>query len=265
MIHLRSVEINAGPFAADRFPFSAPFVSDFGEMRFTSPVTFFVGENGSGKSTIMEAVAVCVNSTVVGGESVRTDRTLAPARDLAAAMKLVWNKRTRRGFFLRAEDFFRFVRSMYDLGREMQEATEELEGKFSGYGLELARGAMLGQKAAITERYGEDLAANSHGESFLKLFKARFTPGGLYLLDEPEAPLSPTRQLALLSMMKQMVAEEDAQFIVATHSPILMAFPDATIYSFDAVPPESVEYEDLEHVTITRDFLRNPERFLRRL
>jgi predicted ATPase len=109
-----------------------------------------------------------------------------------------------------------------------------------------------------------DLDANSHGQSFLRLFQARFVPGGLYLLDEPEAPLSPQSQLALMALMQDMIAQ-DAQFIVATHSPILLAYPGARIYSFDSVPVSKVRYEELEHVRLTRDFLNAPERFLRAL
>jgi predicted ATPase len=104
----------------------------------------------------------------------------------------------------------------------------------------------------------------SHGQSFLRLFESRFVPGGLYLLDEPEAPLSPHSQLALLAMLGEMVAR-DAQFVVATHSPILLAFPGARIYSFDDGPVRTVPYEELPHVTVTRDFLQAPERFLRHL
>src|SRR4029077_14973900 len=104
---------------------------------------------------------------------------------------------------------------------------------------------------------GIDLDANSHGQSFLKLFQSRFVPGGLYLLDEPEAPLSPQSQLALLAMMAEMIARK-AQFIIATHSPILLAFPGARIYTFDRTPVETVEYDALDHVRLTRDFLNAP-------
>ncbi len=113
-------------------------------------------------------------------------------------------------------------------------------------------------------RYGVNLDANSHGESFLALFKARIVPGGLYLLDEPEAPLSPQSQLGLMAMLRDMTAQ-GSQFIIATHSPILLAFPDATIYSFDQPPVRRVPYGELEHVLLTRDFLASPERFLRHL
>ena len=113
-------------------------------------------------------------------------------------------------------------------------------------------------------RYGEYLDANSHGESVLKLFQSRLVPGGLYLLDEPEAALSPQSQLAFLAMIKDSV-DDGSQFLIATHSPILMAIPGATIFSFDQCPVGEVEFEDLEHVNLMRDFLARPERFLRHL
>jgi predicted ATPase len=109
-----------------------------------------------------------------------------------------------------------------------------------------------------------DLDANSHGQSFLRLFQSRFVPDGLYLLDEPEAPLSPQSQLGLMAMMQDMLAD-GAQFIIATHSPILLAFPGATIYSFDRVPVAAVPYDELDHVVLTREFLNAPERYLRAL
>ncbi|MGH7618078.1 MAG: AAA family ATPase [Gemmatimonadaceae bacterium] len=113
-------------------------------------------------------------------------------------------------------------------------------------------------------RYGIDLDANSHGQSFLTLFRSRFVPDGLYLLDEPEAPLSPQSQLAFMSLMADMLKER-AQFLIATHSPILLGFPGATIYSCDRVPMQRVEYEELDHVVITREFLNGRERFLKYL
>ena len=127
--------------------------------------------------------------------------------------------------------------------------------------------AQLPARASLADmerRYGVDLDAHSHGQSFLKLFQSRFVPGGLHLLDEPEAPLSPQSQLALLAMMAEMVGQ-DAQFIVATHSPMLLAFPGARIYNFDATPIQAVAYEELDHVRITRDFLTAPERYLKRI
>jgi predicted ATPase len=133
----------------------------------------------------------------------------------------------------------------------------------SEYARSLARMPYLRELHEL-KRYGRDLNEYSHGESFFAFFKSRFVPDGLYLLDEPEAPLSPLRQLAFISMMKEMLAL-NAQFIIATHSPILMAFPGAVIYSFDERPVRAMEYAKLEHVTLTRDFLNHPEQFLQNL
>jgi predicted ATPase len=265
MIHLRSVALKPAARTLRGYPFELPLVRKFKEIKFTGPVTFLVGENGSGKSTLLEALAAAAGSVVVGGEDVRADKTLAHARALAAQLKLVWTKRTRRGFFLRAEDFFNFTRRVNQTSAELEEMAAEFEREgLKGYGLSRARGVVLGQRRALAERYGEDADARSHGESFLNLFQSRFVPGGLYLLDEPEAPLSPQRQLALLAMLKGM-AEQDSQFVVATHSPILMALPGADILSFDHPPVRRVAYEEVEHVSLTRDFLNNPEAFLRHL
>ena len=150
---------------------------------------------------------------------------------------------------------------------EMQERLAQVEEEFrdaSAWARGLAAGPASGSLHEMERRYGPDLDARSHGESFLKLFQARLVPGGLYLLDEPEAPLSPQNQLALIALIRASV-EDGSQFLVATHSPILLALPGAAILSFDESPPTFVPYENLEHVRLTREFLNDPERFLRRL
>jgi predicted ATPase len=264
MIHLRSIGLKPAAKKLDGFPFTIPLVRKFKEIELRAPVTFFVGENGTGKSTLMEAVAAAAGSVAVGGEDVSGDKTLAPARRLGAQLRLVWHRRTHRGFFLRAEDFFNFARRVNRKSAELEEMATEFGRELKGYGLTLAQGVVRGQRRALAEKYGEDADARSHGESFLELFRARFVPGGLYLLDEPEAPLSPQRQLALLSMLREMTAQE-AQFIIATHSPILMAFPGASILGFDKPPVREVAYDEVEHVSLTRDFLNRPEAFLKHL
>ena len=266
MIHLRSIEIrNSG--SKSEFPFNLPVVQHWETLEFTAPVTFFVGENGSGKSTVMEAIAAAIGSITVGSESVKTDPTLKEIRQLAKTMKLVWNKRTARGFFLRAEDFFGYVKQLSktraELERDLHSIDDEYQGR-SAYARGLAKMPYASELNALQQRYGEGLDVHSHGESYLELFQARFVPGGLYLLDEPEAALSPLRQLGFLSLLKEMVAR-DAQFIIATHSPILMAYPEAEILSFDHAPLKNVRWESLEHVSLTRDFLNNPDSFLHHL
>jgi predicted ATPase len=204
----------------------------------------------------------------VGSVEAHRDKTLADVQDLTRFIKLVWNKNTRKGFFLRSEDFFGWIKSQERMRAEMQDELKEIDEEFEGrsdYARGLARSAVSGQLAGMQRRYGDGLQNRSHGESFLDLFQARFVPGGLYLLDEPEVPLSPLRQLSLLSLLKQMVEEHESQFIIATHSPILMAYPGAQILSFDQTPIAPVDYVDLEHVNLTRDFLADPESFLRHL
>jgi predicted ATPase len=246
------------------FPFDIPVVRDLTTIDLPSAVTFLVGENGSGKSTLLEAIAVGAGSIVVGGKDMSVDPTLVHARRLSAQLRFTWSRKTRRGFFLRAEDFFGFARRIDAIGGELQAIESDYEERLSGYGLSLAQGAVRGQRRAMEDRYGASPDARSHGESFLHLFGARFVPGGLYLLDEPEAPLSPQRQLAFLAMLHDMV-EQASQFIIATHSPILMSYPGATILSFDSSPIRRVAYDEVEHVAITRDFLKDPQAFLRHL
>ena len=264
MIHLRSINIKPNAKKVDAYPFNIPFVRKFKSIDFHKPVTFLVGENGSGKSTLLEAIAAGGGSIAVGGEDIQRDDTLPHARKLSEQFKFVWERRTRRGFFLRAEDFFNFARRVNRMSKELEQMAAEYEHQLTGRALELAKGVVLGQRYELAHKYGEDADARSHGESFLQLFRERFVPGGLYLLDEPEAPLSPQRQLALLSMLKEMV-EQDAQFIIATHSPVLMAFPEAAILSFDSHPVKEIAYDEVEHVSLMKAFLNNPEQFLRRL
>ena len=265
MSHLRSLTVTRGSGAG--FPFSVPAIRSLETLALDSAVTFFVGENGSGKSTLLEGIALATGLPTVGSTAAHEDATLAGQRALSKALKLVWNRRTRKGFFLRAEDFFGFAKQLSKLRADLLVRSAELEEEYkdrSAYAKKLAQGPLLGSIAGLDARYGEDLDANSHGQSFLRVFQSRFVPGGLYLLDEPEAPLSPQSQLGLLAMLAEMVAQ-NAQFIVATHSPIVLAFPGARIYSFDGGAVRERAYADLEHVALTRDFLNAPERYLRRL
>jgi predicted ATPase len=244
-----------------------PVVRALEELSLDAPVTFFVGENGSGKSTILEGIAAAAGLPTVGAVGVGDDVTLQSQRTLGRALRLIWRQRTRRGFFLRAEDFFGFTKTLAKMRSEFLERLGELDAEYrdrSAYAKGLAQGPVRASLADMERRYGIDLDANSHGQSFLRLFASRFVPGGLYLLDEPEAPLSPQSQLGLMAMMGDMIAQ-DSQFVIATHSPILLAMPGALIYSCDRVPMELVPFEELDHVVLTREFLNDPGRFLRHL
>jgi len=266
MLHLTRINLRPLP-GSKAFPFSLPLLQTLKGIDFDSPVTLFVGENGSGKSTILEALACAAEMIVVGSQSSRTDQSLVHARELAKYFKLSWTKRTRRGFFLRAEDFFGYARRLNQMRLEMESDLREIDEEYknrSDYARDLARMSTAGELGSLRQRYGDGLDAQSHGESFLALFQSRFVPDGLYLLDEPEAPLSPIRQLALISAIKEMVAQ-NGQFIIATHSPILMAYPGAKILNFEGGGIHAAQFDELEHVRLMRDFLQNPEAFLRNL
>ena len=233
MAHLRSIAKNAPSSEnAERFPFSVPVVRALEELSLDSAVTFFVGENGSGKSTILEGIAAAARLPTVGAVEVNDDATLGAQRALGRSLNLIWRQRTRRGFFLRAEDFFGFTKSLSKMRAEFIARLAELDVEYqdrSAWAKGLAQLPVRRSLAEMERRYGIDLDANSHGQSFLRLFASRFVPGGLYLLDEPEAPLSPQSQLALIAMIGDMLAQ-DAQFIIASHSPILLEVPGALIY-----------------------------------
>ena len=252
------------------YPFTVPAVRATRSIAFRAPVTCFVGENGSGKSTWLEAIAAAAGLPAVGSDDLAADATLAGARALARCVKLTWRgARASRGFFLRAEDFFGYTKRLSQMRATMLAELSTLEADYardsrSAYALGLAQGPLRASLGDMERRYGVDLDANSHGQSFLRLFRSRLVPGGLHLLDEPEAPLSPHSQLGLLAMLGDLVAD-GAQFVIATHSPILLAFPGAEIYSFDELPARVVAYDELEHVRLTREFLAAPERFLRHL
>lgn len=265
-LHLSGIRLKR-PAGSTAFPFSVPAIRTIDSLPLDAPVTYFVGENGSGKSTLLEAIAIAARLPTVGSAQPDHDRTLDAQRTLARSLTLAWRKRTHRGFFLRAEDFFGFAKSLAEQRAEMMQRLVELEAEYrdrSAYARGLAEGPVRRSLGEMEARYGIDLDANSHGESFLRLFRSRFVPDGLYLLDEPEAALSPRSQLALLAMIGEMVST-GSQLIVATHSPLLLAYPEARIYSFDKTPIARETFETLDHVQITRDFLHEPGRYLRHL
>jgi predicted ATPase len=222
-----------------RFPFSLPVLSKFHELEFHPKVTFLVGENGSGKSTLIEAIAVAWGFNAEGGSKNFNFNTHKSHTDLHEALRLVKSvKRAKDGFFLRAESYFNVATEIEKLDQE------------PGLGPPI-----------INSYGGVSLHRQSHGESFLALLDNRFGGNGLYILDEPEAALSPSRQLSMLVRMHDLIAKK-SQFIIATHSPILMAYPDAWIYQIGPNGLDRVAYEDTEHYQVTRDFLNRPERML---
>ena len=205
---------------------------------FDSPVTIFVGENGTGKSTLVEAIAVCAGFNAEGGSRNFSFSTNNTHSELCECISLSRHNHPKDGFFLRAESFYNMATNI----DEMDEAPSFDPPVIEAYG-------------------GVSLHRQSHGESFMALIENRFFGNGLYILDEPEAALSPKRIMSLMVAVNELV-KKNSQFIISTHSPLLMTLPGASIYQLSDDGVERVNYKDTEHYQITKRFLENPERML---
>lgn len=230
---LREVASIPDRFDLSVFPFNIPAFSGGIDLRFDSRVTFFVGENGSSKSTLLEAIAECCGFNPEGGNRDHHRAMFADRSPLARALRLSWLPKVTEGFFMRAESFHNFATYLDEVS------------DLRAYG-------------------GKSLHAQSHGESFLALFANRFEQG-IYILDEPEAALSPRRQLSLLKIIHDLESPRHAQFLIATHSPILLSYPGAVLNCLDGDKIRRIAYQDCDHYRLTRDFLNAPERWLNQL
>ncbi len=222
------------------YPLNLPiFQKDF-ELIIDRPVTILVGENGSGKSTLLEYIANVCNFNLQGGSSDHVYQTKslenhASLKSLKSMIRLSWLPKISQGFFMRAETFYNFLEYIYD--PQFQDLNYQ-------------------------DYYGGYLLEKSHGEAFLSLFTHRFQRGGIYLLDEPEAALSPNRQLEFLKIMKTMEQRGDSQILMVTHSPILMSYPEAQVLLFSDNGIKPCQLEEVENYRLVRDFLANPQPYL---
>lgn len=221
-----------------KFPFTIPILSRGLDLEFSTNVTFFVGENGSGKSTILEAIAEGCGFNHSGGSRNHLYSSQDTESTLVSALCFSWLPKVTNGFFMRAESFYNFASYIDEIAQE---------------------------DSAVLQAYGgKSLHHQSHGESFLSLFVNHFNKG-IYILDEPEAALSPNRQLAFLALIHDLDISGKAQFIIATHSPMLLSYPGSIIFSLDGEQIKEVDYKQTDHYRITKDFLENPDRYFRYL
>lgn len=219
----------------DEYPFSIPAIRNLETLKFHPNVTFLVGENGTGKSTILESIAYALRLNLEGGNRNTTFETTDTDSELFNRISLIRTHRTPKDlYFLRAESFYNVATLMDDLPEYLQ-----------SYG-------------------GKSLHAQSHGESFLSVLNHKLKGNGVYLFDEPEAALSPTRQMSALTVIHRLV-NQNSQFVIATHSPIILAYPHSIIYRLTEEGIEETTYQETEHYTVTREFLNKPEKMLKYL
>ncbi len=235
---IRSVKLHRERQGLEPYVAGLAILKDFECLEINKPVTFFIGENGTGKSTLLEAIAVAYGFNPEGGSrnfNFSSKETHSNLNQYITVVKGV--RRPKDGFFLRAESFYNMATEVDRLDRE-------------------------GAVPLLSSYGGRSLHEQSHGESFLSLILNRFRGDGVYILDEPEAALSPSRQMALLCRIHELV-RKDSQFIIATHSPILMAYPDADIYLADHEQKITLtEYRETEHYKLTKEFINEPERMI---
>lgn len=235
--HLSSITLESERYPTkEHYPFSLPLFSETNKIDFPNPITMFVGENGSGKSTLLEAIAEAAGIYIWRNSMTSRYRVNNYEAMLHRYVKVQWAKGKVPGSFFGAQIF-------KDFASILEEWATTDPGQLELFG-------------------GKSLISQSHGQSLMSFFRSRYKLKGLYLLDEPESALSPSTQLELLQLISENAKAGHAQFIVATHSPILLACKDATIYSFDKMPVSTVNYEDTEHFRVYRDFLNNRERYL---
>ncbi len=225
-------------------PFTVPVIKNLHAIEIKSRVCFFVGENGTGKSTLLEAIAAYCGFGLDGGtinvyQRSAEEKNYRPSETLAKALRLSWSKKILWGYYFRAESFFNIASLLDEQEKENGQALMS---------------------------YGDhSLHEQSHGESFMSLFNHKFSSPGFYLLDEPEAALSPQKQLAFMIILHRLSQKPDTQIIIATHSPILLAFPGAQIISFDNDTLEEISYTETKPYEITSSFLSHPDSYLHRL
>ncbi len=229
-----------------------------------NPVNIFIGDNGCGKSTLLETLALKLSLPLIGGKNIYKE-SFEAANILQHYLEIDWINNTYQGFFFRAEDFSHFIYQVERQQTSVNSFLGEMRGKVKEDILKSMGEGMNYQLQEMKKDYGENMNAFSHGEAYLKILHTRINGKGIYILDEPEAALSPLKQLSLISLIMDVTKNYKSQFIIATHSPVIMGIPGALLYEIKADGILKTDYRDTEHYTITRSFLENPDQFLRYL
>lgn len=265
MVFLRSLSRRDIPFDPTSYPFCVPLIENLTELRFTAPVTVISGDNGTGKTTLMEILSACTGAVRIDGEGGMKTEKRAVMRKCTRAFAVSLLPRPRHSFCFQAEDFIRYTDRLHHMRREAEMELEALNDEYAGrsdYARSLAAMPHLRTLADMDSQYAHDICRRSHGEGFLDFFAARLQPNGLYLLDEPESALSYVNQMAMLGMILSAV-KEGCQFVLATHSPVLCACPGADLWELRHGELSPTTYENLESVQLLHRLIHDRNHVLR--
>ncbi len=260
MPYLSSIQIKAE--RKHPFPFDIPAVKFAKDIQFPTPVTFIIGDNGTGKSTLLETLAFRLQLPHIDGSGYGK-RGFEAAKSLLPFLELCWGIERSTGFFFRAEDFGDYLNSVEREDIRLHQQLYDLEGEVPDHIISAMKESANYQLHHVRKHYGQELQAFSHGEAYLQIMQQKINQKGIYLLDEPEAALSPSKQLSLLYFIHEHLESHVSQFIIVTHAPILMIYPGATIYEVTTEAMHKVPLKETEHHSLTKSILNNPEAYLR--
>jgi predicted ATPase len=263
MSFLKSFTINTDK--EHPFPFNISAVRFARDVQLSKRVTIFIGDNGCGKSTLMETLALHLKLPLISGYIQPQAAGFEAARILQSYIQIEWQRETHKGFFFRAEDFSDFINSVENENRKIADDLRDLKGVVDESIIDKMSESMNYNLRRMRKDYGENMQSFSHGEAYLKILQARIGDKGIYILDEPEAALSPLKQLSLIFFIAEVLKNGNTQFIISTHSPMLMGIPGALIYEIQEDSMKQVSYEETDHYRITKNFLNNPDSYLRDL
>lgn len=260
MSYLSSLHINTE--RTHPYPYDVPAIKYAKHIDVSNRITFLIGENGSGKSTLLESLACRLQLPHIDGVGYGK-KCFAAAKKLLPYLELKWTIERSVGFFFRAEDFGDYLNSVHRVDIGLHNQMSDLDGEVPSNIIQQMKDSANYQLHQVRKNYGQELDTFSHGEAYMHIMNEMVNRRGIYLLDEPEASLSPSKQLAFIYFLQNHLQNFNSQFIIATHSPMLMAYPNATIYEITGSEMKKTLLEETDHYSITKSFLNNPKSYLR--